>query len=70
MILCLNLNVIGCVGDVLFNVVLVIYVMCVFVRCLSVVLLLLSVGVVGGGNGDKQSVLSLFSSFFPFSILL
>ena len=70
MILWLNLNGIGCVGGVLFNVVLVIYVMCVFVSCLSAVLLLLSVGVVGGGNGDKQSVLSLFSSFFPFSILL
>ena len=46
MILWLNLNGIGCVGGVLFNVVLVIYVMCVFVSCLSAVLLLLSVGVV------------------------
>ena len=69
MILWLNLNGIGCVGGVLFNVVLVIYVMCVFVSCLSAVLLLLSVGVVEKKNGDKPSVLSLFSSFFPFSII-
>ncbi len=69
MILWLNLNGIGCVGGVLFNVVLVIYVMCVFVSCLSAVLLLLSVGVVEKKNGDKISVLSLFSSFFPFSFV-
>jgi hypothetical protein len=34
---------VGCVGGVLFNVVLVIYVMCVFVSCLSAVLLLLEI---------------------------
>jgi hypothetical protein len=43
MILWLYLNGIGCVGGVLFNAVLVIYVMCVFVSCLSAVLLLLEI---------------------------